>query len=48
LVELVRERVAERQPQNGIDWAELARPENHLGQANALIDRALERIDHDL
>jgi 3-carboxy-cis,cis-muconate cycloisomerase len=45
LIDLVREAVTEREPGSRVDWAALARPENHLGQAQALIDRALERID---
>jgi 3-carboxy-cis,cis-muconate cycloisomerase len=46
-VELVRERVLERYPESAFDWAELARPENHLGQANVLLDRALAQIEKD-
>lgn len=45
LIGLVREAMEARQPENGIDWAELAAPERHLGQAGALIDRALARLD---
>jgi 3-carboxy-cis,cis-muconate cycloisomerase len=48
LVELVRQVVDTAHPQHGIDWAALARPENHLGQAQTLIDRALARIDGEL
>jgi 3-carboxy-cis,cis-muconate cycloisomerase len=48
LVELVREAVSTKHPENRIDWAALARPENHLGQGSALIDRALARIEATL
>lgn len=44
LVDLLREALSEKQPENRVDWAALARPENHLGQSDALIDRALARI----
>ncbi|HTV18018.1 MAG TPA: 3-carboxy-cis,cis-muconate cycloisomerase [Polyangiaceae bacterium] len=45
LIELLRDALSETQPQNRVDWASLALPENHLGQADALIERALARID---
>jgi 3-carboxy-cis,cis-muconate cycloisomerase len=45
LVALLEEAVSQTQPDNRVDWAALGRPENHLGQADALIDRALARID---
>jgi 3-carboxy-cis,cis-muconate cycloisomerase len=45
LVELLEEEFASAHPDNRVDWAALGRPENHLGQADALIDRALARID---
>jgi 3-carboxy-cis,cis-muconate cycloisomerase len=45
LLELLREALAEQRPDERVDWAALGRPENHLGQAEALIDRALARID---
>jgi 3-carboxy-cis,cis-muconate cycloisomerase len=45
LIDVVREEFCARRPQNGIDWAKLAAPESHLGQADALIDRALGRLD---
>lgn len=45
LVELLAEALAETQPQARVDWAALGQPENHLGQAQVLIDRALARID---
>jgi 3-carboxy-cis,cis-muconate cycloisomerase len=48
LVDLVAQRVDAAHPQHGIDWVALARPENHLGQAQALIDRALARIEREL
>ena len=48
LIDLVHEAVSKRKPDNRVDWAALARPENHLGQAQALIERALERIDGPL
>ena len=45
LVELLREAVAEQRPGSRIDWEALGRPEQHLGHADALIDRALARMD---
>lgn len=45
LVELLEEEFASAHPDNRVDWAALGRPENHLGQADAMIDRALARID---
>jgi 3-carboxy-cis,cis-muconate cycloisomerase len=45
LVELLEEEFASSHPDSRVDWAALGRPENHLGQADALIDRALARID---
>ena len=45
LIDLVREARSARQPASGIDWAALAAPENHLGQSEALIDRALARLE---
>jgi 3-carboxy-cis,cis-muconate cycloisomerase len=45
LVELLEEAIAPAHPQSRVNWAALGRPENHLGQADALIDRALARID---
>jgi 3-carboxy-cis,cis-muconate cycloisomerase len=45
LVQLLEEAVSQTQPDNRVDWAALGLPENHLGQADALIDRALARID---
>jgi 3-carboxy-cis,cis-muconate cycloisomerase len=47
LLELVRERVDSEHPGHAVDWSSLARPENHLGQADALLDRALARIDRE-
>jgi 3-carboxy-cis,cis-muconate cycloisomerase len=44
LIDILREKLAEGSPQNQVDWAGLARPENYLGQANALVDRVLVRI----
>lgn len=48
LIELLEEAVAPAHPGSRVDWAALGRPENHLGQADALIDRALARIDAQL
>src|SRR5690606_28357145 len=45
LVELLREALEEQRPGCRVDWAALASPERQLGQAEALIDRALARID---
>jgi hypothetical protein len=44
LTDVLRESMAEKHPQVRLDWAWLAQPENHLGQADALIERALTRI----
>jgi 3-carboxy-cis,cis-muconate cycloisomerase len=41
LVELLREQLAASEPQNRIDWAWLAQPENHLGQALAWVDQTV-------
>jgi 3-carboxy-cis,cis-muconate cycloisomerase len=48
LLELLREAVAAAHPAARVDWAALADPENQLGQADALIERALARIDASL
>ena len=48
LVDLLEEKIAPAHPDGRVDWAALGRPENHLGQADALIDRALARIDASL
>jgi 3-carboxy-cis,cis-muconate cycloisomerase len=48
LVELLEEGFASAHPDSRVDWVALGRPENHLGQADALIDRALARIDASL
>jgi 3-carboxy-cis,cis-muconate cycloisomerase len=45
LIELVREAFCAQHPATRIDWVALAAPENHLGQASALIERALARLD---
>jgi 3-carboxy-cis,cis-muconate cycloisomerase len=45
LIELLEEELTPAHPNSRVDWAALGRPENHLGQADALIDRALARID---
>lgn len=45
LIDLVREAVGAKTPANRVDWAVLARPASHLGQTQALLDRALARID---
>lgn len=44
LVDLLREHLAQAAPESSIDWLELARPENYLGQADALIDRVVDRV----
>lgn len=45
LIDLVREERSARQPPSSIDWAALAAPENHLGQAEPLLERALARLE---
>jgi 3-carboxy-cis,cis-muconate cycloisomerase len=45
VIDVLRDALAQKHPHAGIDWASLALPQNHLGQAGALIDRALARID---
>jgi 3-carboxy-cis,cis-muconate cycloisomerase len=44
LVELLREQLAQSAPQNRIDWAWLAQPENHLGQALAWVDQTARAL----
>lgn len=44
LVDVAREQVGHGAATR-MDWTELARPEGYLGQANALLDRALARLD---
>jgi len=44
LIDVVRQKFGEIAPQNSIDWAALAKPENYLGQAEYFIDRVLEQI----
>jgi 3-carboxy-cis,cis-muconate cycloisomerase len=44
LIDVLRESAAEALPGNGVDWSRLARPEDQLGQANALVDRVLRRV----
>ena len=39
LVQVLREQLAESAPSNQIDWAWLAQPENHLGQALPWVDQ---------
>jgi 3-carboxy-cis,cis-muconate cycloisomerase len=39
LVQVLREQLRESAPSNQIDWAWLALPENHLGQALAWVDQ---------
>lgn len=45
LADLLREAVSARQPDQRVDWEALGRPEQHQGHADALIDRALARLD---
>jgi 3-carboxy-cis,cis-muconate cycloisomerase len=45
LIDVLREVVLAKHPTARIDWAALARPEEHLGQASALLDRALARLE---
>ncbi len=44
LVNVLREHMAQAAPGNRVDWAVLAEPKNHLGQADTLIDRVLARL----
>jgi 3-carboxy-cis,cis-muconate cycloisomerase len=44
LIDILRESVSETVPGNRIDWDNLARPENQLGQADALVERVLRRV----
>ncbi|MEJ2165424.1 MAG: 3-carboxy-cis,cis-muconate cycloisomerase [Desulfobacterales bacterium] len=44
LIDVVRQKLGETSPQNKIDWENLARPENYLGQASYFIDRVLEHV----
>jgi 3-carboxy-cis,cis-muconate cycloisomerase len=44
LLELLQEQLRESAPQNRIDWAWLAQPENHLGQALAWVDQTVLRL----
>jgi hypothetical protein len=44
MIDLLREQMAERGLAEGVDWQALARPESHLGQANALIDHVVARL----
>lgn len=49
LLDVLPEEHAARRPQEGspasVDWGALARRESHLGQADALLARALDRLD---
>jgi len=44
LVDVLREQRAQDAPQSRIDWAALALPENHLGQALAWVDQARREL----
>ena len=44
LIDIVRQQYSEIAPQNKIDWNELARPENYLGQTAHFIDSVLEQV----
>jgi 3-carboxy-cis,cis-muconate cycloisomerase len=44
LIDILRETLEQGSAGSEVDWASLSRPENYLGQANALVDRALARI----
>ena len=44
LIDVVRQKYTEIAPQNDIDWAALAKPENYLGQADYFIDRVREQV----
>jgi 3-carboxy-cis,cis-muconate cycloisomerase len=44
LVDVLREAVEAKYPALRLDWAGLARLDDHMGQASTLIDRALARI----
>lgn len=43
LIEVVRSLAKGEGAESAVDWQALARPENYLGESNALIDRVLER-----
>jgi 3-carboxy-cis,cis-muconate cycloisomerase len=45
LMDVVREEFCAQHPESRIDWASLATLESHLGQSDALIDRALGRLE---
>lgn len=45
LIEVLRAELSKVAPEAQVDWARLSDPASHVGQADALIDRALARID---
>jgi 3-carboxy-cis,cis-muconate cycloisomerase len=44
IIDLLREHLDQTAPESSIDWPGLARPENHLGQADVLIDRIVDAV----
>jgi 3-carboxy-cis,cis-muconate cycloisomerase len=44
LIDVLREMVLAKHPDARLDWSALASFDEHVGQASALVDRALERL----